>query len=217
VANSLVQTAFDAGMERATCSIESQKMSLKIPEVELVTARLRLRPWQAEDREPFARLNADPEVMRHFPGVMTREQSDTMVDRICEHFASYGYGFWAVSRLAGGPCLGMVGLRHVQFEAHFTPCLEVGWRLAAEHWGQGFATEAAQAALNFAFGDLQQKEVVAFTVPANQASRRVMEKLGMTHSPAENFEHPALPEGHPLREHVLYRMPCTLWELEGEH
>jgi RimJ/RimL family protein N-acetyltransferase len=187
-------------------------MSLRNPEVELITPRLRLRPWQEADREPFARLNADPTVMRHFPALMTREQSDAMVDRIREHFASYGYGFWAVSLSSGSPCMGMVGLRHVQFDAPFTPCLEVGWRLAAEHWGQGFATEAAQAALDFAFETLQQKEVVAFTVPANQASRRVMEKLGMTHSPTDNFEHPALPEGHALRVHVLYRMPRAVWE-----
>jgi RimJ/RimL family protein N-acetyltransferase len=177
----------------------------------LRTDRLLLRPWREDDLEPFAALNADPSVMEHFARPLDRPESDAFVARIMAHFAREGFGFWAVEAPGVAPLVGLVGLARPAFEAHFTPCVEIGWRLAAEHWGQGYATEAATAVLAHAFSPLGLPEVVAFTVPANQRSRRVMERLGMTRSPADDFEHPGLPDGHPLRPHVLYRLSQAAW------
>lgn len=173
---------------------------------EIATPRLLLRRWRDEDRAPFAALNADPRVMEHFPAPMTRAETDALVDRIDAHFERHGFAAWAVEVPHVAPFVGFVGLTVPRFEAHFTPCVEVGWRLAAEHWGRGYATEAARASLDFAFGPAGLPEVVSFTVPANVRSRRVMERIGMTHDVAGAFEHPALPEGHRLRPHVLYRI-----------
>lgn len=173
--------------------------------IALETARLLLRPWRESDREPFRRMNADPRVMRFFAAPLSSVETDAMIDRIATHFDLHGFGFFAAELRATGEFTGMVGVSHVPFEAHFTPCVEIGWRLAAAHWNQGFATEGARRCLSFAFDELALREVVAFTVPANLPSRRVMEKLGMTHNPADDFFHPRLPEGHPLRTHVLYR------------
>jgi RimJ/RimL family protein N-acetyltransferase len=170
------------------------------------TKRLLLRGWRDADREPFARMNADPRVMEYQPALLTRPESDALVDRIEAHFAEHGFGLWAAELQATGEFVGYVGLAVPRFEAHFTPCVEIGWRLAAEYWGQGLATEGARAALRDGFDELGLNEIVSFTVPENVRSRRVMEKLGMTHDPADDFEHPLLPEGHPLRRHVLYRM-----------
>jgi RimJ/RimL family protein N-acetyltransferase len=172
----------------------------------LRTERLLLRRWRDEDRHPFASLNADPRVMEHMPGLLTRAESDAAAARIEEHFAAHGFGLWAVEIPGVAPFAGFVGLSVPRFQAAFTPCVEVGWRLAAAHWGQGYATEGARAALAAAFGELGLEEVVSFTVPGNVASRRVMEKLGMARDPGEDFEHPTLPAGHPLRRHVLYRI-----------
>jgi RimJ/RimL family protein N-acetyltransferase len=172
---------------------------------ELRTERLRLRPWREDDREPFARLNADPRVMEFFPAVLSREETDAGVARIDAHFAEHGWGFWAVEIPSVTPFAGFIGLYTPRFAAHFTPCVEIGWRLAAECWGRGYATEGARAAMAFGFGELGLDQIVSFTVPANQPSRRVMERLGMTHDPADDFDHPNLPKGHPLRRHVLYR------------
>ncbi|HZN33158.1 MAG TPA: GNAT family N-acetyltransferase [Pirellulaceae bacterium] len=174
--------------------------------VELRTERLLLRRWRAADREPFAALNADPRVMEHFPALLSREQSDERVERIEAHFQQHGYCQWAVEIPGVTPFAGFIGLSVPQFEAHFTPCVEIGWRLAADCWGRGYATEGARAALPFGFEKLALAEIVSFTVPANVRSRRVMEKLGMTHDPADDFDHPLLPAGHPLRRHVLYRL-----------
>jgi RimJ/RimL family protein N-acetyltransferase len=174
---------------------------------ELRTDRLLLRRWLAADRDPFAALNADPHVMEHFPATLSREESDARAARIDAHFDQHGFGLWAVEIPNVVPFAGFVGLWVTPFEAHFTPCVELGWRLAAKHWGHGYATEAARAALAFGFETLRLAEIVSFTVPANLRSRRVMEKLGMTHNPADDFDHPALPEAHPLRRHVLYRVP----------
>jgi RimJ/RimL family protein N-acetyltransferase len=171
----------------------------------IATKRLLLRPWQDVDREPFARLNADPGVMTYFLRPLDRSESDAFVDRIEGHFQRHGFGFWAVEAPGVAPFVGLVGLAIPSFEAHFTPCVEIGWRLAPEHWGLGYATEAARAALGFGFETLGLSEIVAFTVPANQRSRAVMERLGMTHTPADDFLHPMLPAGHPLQPHVLYR------------
>lgn len=164
------------------------------------TPSLRLRRWLPADREPFAKLNADPRVMEFLGGVLTREESDAAVDRIEAHFEQHGFGRLAIELRETGAFIGAIGPAVVAFEAHFTPCVEIGWRLAFESWGRGFATEAARAVLENCDGD-----VVAFTVRANLRSRRVMEKVGMTHDPADDFDHPNLPEEHPLRRHVLYR------------
>jgi RimJ/RimL family protein N-acetyltransferase len=171
----------------------------------LQTARLVLRQWRESDLAPFARMNADPEVMRHFPSVLTREQSDALVRRIATHFEKHGFGPWAVEVRDSGAFAGFTGLSIPAFDAPFTPCVEIGWRLAREHWGQGYATEAARASLAYGFDALGLEEIVSFAVRENRASRRVMEKLGMTHDASEDFDHPELPEGHALRRHVLYR------------
>jgi ribosomal-protein-alanine N-acetyltransferase len=178
----------------------------------LRTERLVLRPWRDEDLEPFAALNGDPRVMEHFPAPLTRAQSDEMAGRIRLRMADQGYGLWAVEVLGAAGFIGFVGLMIPTFEAHFTPCVEVGWRFAHAHWGHGFAGEGASAALTHAFGPLGLTEVVAMTVPANLRSRRVMEKLGMHRSESDDFDHPKLIEGHALRRHVLYRVTRADWE-----
>ena len=172
----------------------------------LETDRLILRGWRAADRAPFAALNADPAVMEHFPSILTRAESDALVERIDEHFARNGFGMWAVEAPGVADFVGFVGLSIPRFEAPFTPCVEVGWRLARQHWGRGYAPEAARAALRFGFERAGLEQIVSFTVPANLKSRRVMEKIGMRRDPADDFDHPSLPEGHPLRRHVLYRI-----------
>jgi RimJ/RimL family protein N-acetyltransferase len=176
---------------------------------ELRTERLLLRRWLPSDTEPFARLNADPRVMQHFPAVLSREESDALVQRAEEHFERDGFGPWAVEIPEIAPFIGFVGLSVPRFQAHFTPCVEIGWRLAAEFWNRGYATEAARAALSFGFERLGLAEIVSFTVPANLPSRRVMEKIGMTRDYAGDFDHPSIPEGHPIRRHVLYRILGT--------
>jgi RimJ/RimL family protein N-acetyltransferase len=173
---------------------------------ELRTERLLLRRWRESYREPFAALNADPLVMRHFPAPLSREESDAFVERIEAEFRERGFGLWAIEVRTSGDFAGMVGLHVPGFEAHFTPAIEVGWRLDQRHWGRGYATEAAFAAVSFGFEQPALDEIVSFTVPANLPSRRVMEKLGMTRDPAEDFDHPRLPEGHAERRHVLYRL-----------
>lgn len=175
------------------------------------TPRLLLRPWRESDRAPFAALNADPEVMEHFPSVLDRAASDALVDRVAAHFAEHGYGLFAVEVPGRAPFVGFVGLLKVGFEAHFTPAVEIGWRLARAAWGHGYATEAAREACRIAFEELRLPELVSFTVPANRRSRAVMERIGMTHDPADDFDHPKLPEGHPLRRHVLYRLAASDW------
>lgn len=172
---------------------------------QLRTERLLLRRWRDDDRAPFAALNADPRVTEFLPAPLSRADSDALVDRIEAHFAAHGFGLWAVEVPGEIPFAGFVGLAVPAFEAAFTPCVEVGWRLAAACWGHGYASEGARAALAFGFAQLALAEIVSFTVPANVRSRRVMERLGMTRDPADDFDHPALPDGHPLRRHVLYR------------
>ena len=172
---------------------------------ELRTERLLLRRWRQTDREPFAQMNADRRVMQHFPSTLTRAQSDAMAARIEADLEARGFGLWAVDIPGALDFAGFIGLSVPDFEAHFTPCVEIGWRIAPEVWGHGYATEGARAALAFAFDEIGLGEVVSFTVVANVRSRRVMERLGMHHSPRDDFDHPLLPEGHPLRRHVLYR------------
>ena len=177
-----------------------------IPTREIRTARLLLRPWRPEDRVPFARMNADPRVMEFFPAVLSREESDARADRIEKHFQQHGFGNWAVEIPGTTSFAGFLGLGYPGFQAHFTPAVEIGWRLAAEYWNQGYASEGARAVLDFGFTCLGLDEIVSFTVPLNLRSRRVMEKIGMAHSPQDDFDHPLLADGHPLRRHVLYRL-----------
>lgn len=177
----------------------------------LETGRLRLRAWRRADRAPFAALNADPRVMAHFPGTLERASSDALAERIQGHLAERGFGLWAVEVLGGPAFVGFVGLSVPRFESHFTPCVEIGWRLAAEQWGKGYATEAARACLAHGFGVLGLEEIVSFTVTGNARSRAVMERLNMVRRPDEDFDHPSLPAGHPLRRHVLYRLKRTEW------
>lgn len=176
---------------------------------ELRTDRLLLRGWRAADREPFAALNADPDVVEFLNGPLTRAQSDAMVDRIETSWATRGYGLWAVEVIGGPGFIGYVGLWDALFEAPFTPAVEVGWRLARSAWGHGYATEAARAALGYSDVALGLPEVLSFTAAANLRSRAVMERIGMTRDPDGDFDHPAVPEGSPVRRHVLYRRPTT--------
>ena len=179
--------------------------------VTIETARLRLRSWRAEDLAPFAALNADPAVMKYFPKPLDRAESDATVGRIDAHFGRHGFGFWAVEIKDGGPFIGMVGLVVPLWTASFTPCVEIGWRLAAAHWGRGYASEAAAAALDHGFGALGLDEIVSCTLPANRRSRAVMERLGMRRSVADDFDHPSVPAGHPMVRHVLYRIDAATW------
>jgi ribosomal-protein-alanine N-acetyltransferase len=174
--------------------------------VTLRTSRLLLRDWKDEDLPAFAALNADPQVMEYFPKVLDRAESDAMAGRIRGGLEQSGFGLWAVELRGGASFIGFVGLSVPSFEAHFTPCVEIGWRLARAHWGCGYATEAARAVLEFGFGPLEMDEIVSFTTVANHRSRSVMEKIGMTRNESDDFESPSLPEGHPLRRHVLYRI-----------
>jgi len=174
----------------------------------LDTPRLRLRRWRDADREPFAALNADPEVMEHFPEALDRAASDALATRADRRFVEQGFGLWAVEVRATGAFVGFTGLSSPDWDAPFTPAVEVGWRLARDAWGHGYASEAARASLVDGCARLPVDEIVSFTVPANRRSRRVMEALGMQRRPEDDFDHPALPVGHPLRRHVLYRLPC---------
>jgi RimJ/RimL family protein N-acetyltransferase len=173
---------------------------------ELRTDRLYLRRWVPADRIRFAALNADPRVMAHFSATLSREESDALAARIETHFEEHGFGLWAVEIPDIVPFVGFVGLSIPRFEAPFAPCVEIGWRFAVEAWGCGYATEGAQAVLEFGWEALGLSEIVSFTVPENVRSRRVMEKIGMVHDRAGDFDHAAMPEGHRLRRHVLYRI-----------
>ena len=175
---------------------------------EIQTPRLRLRRWTDEDFEPLVTMCADPRVMEFSTSTFSREETAAMWGRIHSHFEHHGFGPWAVE--VDGKFAGSMGLDWVRFETHFTPCVEIGYRLRTEFWGQGLATETAQAALRHGFERLGLREIVAFTVPANQRSRRVMEKIGLVFS--EEFDHPLIAEGHPMRRHVLYRITQSAWE-----
>lgn len=175
----------------------------------LHTERLILRPWRASDCAPFADLNGDAEVMRYFPARMTKEQSDALGERIKAAFERQrGWGLWALEERVTGRFLGFAGLADANFAAAFTPATEIGWRLRRDAWGLGYATEAARAALAYAFAadGLGLSEVVSFTASVNERSRAVMRRLGMRRDAAGDFNHPALADGHPLRHHVLYRI-----------
>ncbi|MEO7428918.1 MAG: GNAT family N-acetyltransferase [Acidimicrobiales bacterium] len=173
--------------------------------VELRTERLLLRAWRDDDREPLAALNADPVVMEHFVAPLTGPESVELVDRILAALDEHGWGLWAVEVPGEADFIGFIGLAIPGFEAPFTPCVEVGWRLARSAWGHGYAPEGAAEALRFAFDDLGLDEVVSFTSVGNAKSRRVMDKIGMTRDPADDFDHPRVPADHRIHRHVLYR------------
>ena len=176
------------------------------------TDRLMLRQWQEEDLEPLARLNTDPRVMEFLLAPLTREESAARLEAYRKHIREHGWGLWAVSVPGVSDFIGWIGLWPIGFEAHFTPAIEVGWRLLPEFWGYGYATEGARASLRYGFEVLKLGEIVSITVPANVRSRRVMERLGMHRDPKDDFEHPMLSEGHPLRKHVLYRLNANEWK-----
>jgi RimJ/RimL family protein N-acetyltransferase len=175
----------------------------------LQTDRLILRHWRDSDRAPFAHMNADPRVTQFFGGALSTQESDLLADRIEKHFQVHGFGLYAAELPHNHAFIGYVGLAVPSFQTKFTPCVETGWRLAAEHWGRGLATEGAREVVRHAFQTLHLDSLVSFTVPANIRSRRVMEKLGMTRDPSDDFDHPRFAEGHPLRRHVLYRLGKT--------
>jgi len=178
----------------------------------LETDRLILRTWREEDKAPFAALNADPAVMEFFPKTYTRAESGATVARSMAGFDKHGFGFFAAERKDMGAIIGFVGIQWLPFEEKFTPAVEIGWRLAQEHWGVGFATEGAQACLRHGFMDHGLGEIVAITTHTNIRSRRVMDKLGMTHYPEFDFERPTIPVGDPTRPHVLYKITKPEWE-----
>jgi len=177
----------------------------------LSSERVRLRRWRDGDREAFAAMNSDARVMEFFQSSLSRVDSDAMVDRIGAHFCEHGFGLWAIEVPGVAPFIGFAGLTWARFSAHFTPCVEVGWRLAFEYWGHGYATEAARLALGYGFGTLALPEIVSFTSATNHRSRAVMERLGMRHDTADDFDYPTMPEGHPLRPHVLYRLGASAY------
>jgi ribosomal-protein-alanine N-acetyltransferase len=172
----------------------------------LQTDRLLLRRWRESDRIPFQAMSADPRVMQFMPALLTAAESDALADRAQAHFDLHGFGPFAVELLENHSFIGYIGLFVPAFHAPFMPAVEIGWRLEFNCWGRGLATEGARAAIRYGFENLKLDSVVSFTVPANLRSRRVMEKLGMTHDPRDDFDHPRLPAGHPLRRHVLYRI-----------
>lgn len=178
--------------------------------IEPQTSRLRLRQWQAADYAPFAALNADPDVMAYFPSLRSRAESDRLIADCAAHISQFGWGFWAAELKATGTFIGFVGLNEAPAALPFSPCVEIGWRLAKDYWGQGLATEAAQAALGVGFEQLKLDEIVAFTPLANRRSVAVMERLHMQRD-AESFEHPAVPAGSSLTRHHLYRLSHTRW------
>jgi RimJ/RimL family protein N-acetyltransferase len=177
----------------------------------LKTERLILREWNEADREPFAQMNADSRVMEYLGEAMSREQSYAVAGRIEAHFKAHGFGLCAADLAESGEFIGFIGLAVPTFEAAFTPCVEIGWRLAAEYWGAGLATEGAREIVRYAFEGLGLPELVSLTAIGNERSRRVMAKLGMTHDAAEHFDHPRIPAGDPLRRHVLYRLVREKW------
>jgi len=176
-----------------------------LPSSLLHTPRLLLRQWRPQDLDAFAAMNADAEVMAHYPARLSREESAALLTRLADHIRTQGWGLWAVEVPGLASCIGYCGLKPVPFDSFFTPAVEVAWRLARPYWGQGYACEAATAALDFGFRALHLAEVVAYTIPQNVRSERLMQRVGMQRVGTELFDHPLLPVGHPMRPHVLYR------------
>ena len=178
---------------------------------ELRTDRLLLRRWRDSDREPFARLNGDPVVMEHFPATLDDTQSNVMVELLDTGLQERDYGLWATEVVDSGEFIGFVGLAAPAFTAHFTPCIEIGWRLDRPYWGNGYASEAAREVLRYAFEDLGLEEVVSFTSLTNLPSLAVMERIGLRRDPADDFDHPNLDPGHRLTRHLLTRLTAEQW------
>lgn len=181
------------------------------PILKLESARLLMRQWRDEDLPAFAAMCADPQVMRYFPAPLSRLESAALIGRVRGHFAELGFGLWALERKDSGQFIGFTGLGVVSFDAPFTPAVEISWRLAREHWGFGYASEAAWTVMGCGFEQLGLDQIVSFAAVSNQPSQKVMQAIGMQSDPAENFEHPKLPVGHPLRPHVLYRINRQQW------
>lgn len=180
-------------------------------DIHIETDRLLLRAWRFEDREPFAAMNGDPMVMECFPATLSQVESDALADRIEDRMTERGFGWYAVEVKGGPAFVGFVGLNVPGYDIPCQPCVEIGWRLGREAWGKGYATEAAMACLDHAFGPLGLEEIVSFTAIGNARSRRLMERLGMVRDSAEDFDHPLAEPGHPLRRHVLYRISAERW------
>jgi len=172
----------------------------------LKTERLILREWEDQDLDAFARINQDPKVMEHFPSTLNKEATSNLLDNFRAKQRLYGYCFWAAELKATGELIGLIGLNQVSKNLPFAPAVEIGWRLASEHWGKGYAPEGARAALDFAFNELGLDEIISFTTMGNLRSMRVMEKIGMERDKAGDFLHPGLPAEHPMAQHVLYRI-----------
>lgn len=168
------------------------------------SARLGFRNWQERDQMPFSRMNTDPKVMEHFPGLLSKEESDGLISRFMDHQEQYGFCFFAVDETESGNFIGFIGLKRTGFEEFFTPCVEIGWRLHPDFWGKGYATEGAVACLDFGFNQLNLDKIVSFTTTTNHRSEKVMQRIGM--SKVAEFELKLIPEGHPLRRHVLYEI-----------
>lgn len=186
-------------------------MNTPQPATVTATARLHLRAWRDEDRAPFRAMNADPRVMECFPSVLTDAQSDALFDRIVAHHAQHRFGLWALELPGTADFIGFTGLSIPAWNPPFGACVEIGWRLAYDHWGQGYATEAGRAALAHGFGVLHLDEIVSFTAALNHRSEHVMQRLGMRHAASDDFDHPALPSGDRLQRHVLYRLSRAEW------
>jgi RimJ/RimL family protein N-acetyltransferase len=181
------------------------------PKIILTTDRLILRTWKPNDIPLMAAISSDPLVMKHFPAIQDITATQTLINRVNEHYATFGYALYAVETKDTHAFIGFVGLNHPSFEIpHFhpknLPIVEIGWRLSSQQWRKGYATEAAKAVLHYAFTVLNLDEIISFTVVANTKSRRVMEKIGLRHSESDDFDHPKLGEDSPLRRHVLYRL-----------
>lgn len=172
----------------------------------LTTKRLILRQWKDSDLPLFAKMNADARVMEYFPSVLSREESDSLAEKIQKELIEKEYGLWAVEVSGVAPFVGFVGLHYQDFPAAFTPCIEIGWRLTHEHWGKGYALEAAEKVVDYAFNILRLEEIVSFTTSNNKRSWNLMEKLGMTHNPEDDFYHTKIPKDHPMAFHVLYKL-----------
>lgn len=174
----------------------------------IITDRLILRPWTPKDLEPFAKLNADPRVMEFFPSPLKKEESDLLGKLITQKIEENGWGCFAVSVIDGPEFIGFIGLKYwekLSLDTPFTPAVEVGWRLAYDYWGKGYATEGAKASLLYGFETLKLNEIISFTTASNMRSRAVMERIGMYRDPKDDFAHPKLPVDHRLSKHVLYR------------
>jgi RimJ/RimL family protein N-acetyltransferase len=174
------------------------------------TERLILRQWRDSDRQSFARLNADPLVMKHFPETLTRAQSDAQIDRFRDSINRLGYGFFSVQLRSSPECIGFIGVNFSESGLPFAPCSDIGWRLSRAHWGRGYATEGAKASMDFVFQEMGVQEIVSITPVSNVASERVMQKIGLTKQ-SPNFIHPGLKQGHHLAEHLLYKINKSEW------